>query len=547
MTARLLPLPLAPADRRPAPRAVPTGATLAVALFNDPGDRADVASLAVSQALRRLLRRRGAVVRHASYRGDWQALGVEASGRVTTAPALADLRRVFADVDAVVVYAGRTLCGGRGRHLLAVLAAAQRAGLPTFLVDLTLDRLPADDGRTVLAALSDCTTPDAATANLLRAHGIGHRQVPDAIFAAEFLDTAVRDLRRHVVLLDLDPVTAARADVRALGEAWPGLVHDYAAADRARALDWRHAVADLRAAAAVVTGSHQATCLAMAAGVPFVRLDSNELPYLDGHGRFDAYPAAAADAERSLTERIDAACAAAEWFVALGTACEYLLPIDTFVSLVPGLAPASTTSGDSGVVDDALDAVRRSTPVGGSVLHAGAGDGRLVDALAESGFRAWGTDAAWRLANADRQRYSIGTPWALPFADHVFSTVVISAGWLDHLELDDLDVALGEIARVTRDTVVLEVSGQALRARRAVDGERRETWWEERLDLHGFRAPLAARPIAMGPRTLLVMQAAAVTCAGCGRAHARPPRRHDDAPSARVVAQVAARGSATRR
>jgi len=547
MTARLLPLPALPADRQLGPHAVPAGATMSVALFNDPADRGDIASQAVSQGIRRLLRRRGAVVRSAAYRGDWQSLSVEATGLVVPAPMQAELRDLFQEVDAVVVAAGRSLCGGRGRHLLAVLAAAQRAGLPTFLVNTILDRMPEGDGRTVLAALSDCTVPDAATGRLLRAHGIAHREVPDAIFAAEFLETPTHDLRDHLVLFDLDPLALASAEVRALRAAWGGPIREYTDAEPMRALEWRHTIANLRTASAVVCGSHHAACLAMAAGVPFVRLDAAELPQVDGHGRPDQCPAAAADPSRPLVERVAAARAEVEWFSAMGAACEYLLPLSTFASLVPGLAPVVRPVRAGGTNDDAIDAVRRTTPVGGSVLHAGAGTGRLVEALAASGYRAWGTDAAWRLAHPDRQRYSIGTPWALPFADHVFSTVVISAGWLDHLELDDLDAALAEVARVARETVVLEVSGRALRARRAVDGERRETWWEERLDLHGFRAPLASGPIALGPRTLLVMQASTAVCGGCGRAAARPPRRHDDQPSAAVVGLVAARGSATRR
>jgi hypothetical protein len=490
---------------------------LAVALFNDGADQPEIGSLAVSQAVRRLLRRAGAVVRHASYRGEWLALGslspepLDAQSRQSV-----ELQRVFADVDAVVVDGGRSLCDGRGRHLLAILSAAQQLGLPTFLVNVTINRLPEADGRSVLAALTDCTVPDAATSRLLHAHGIAHRQVPDAIFAAEFRETPVHNLRDHLVLLDVDGRAADDPAVLALRAAWSGPVRHYRGTDRT--VDWRHVVANLRTAAAALCGSHHAACLAMAAGVPFLRVDADELPFIGRRGA-TGYPAAAADATQPLAARLDAARDGAAWFATAAAACQSLLPLDTFSRLMPGLAPHSTAAGVTPSIADAIAAVRRTTPVGGSVLHAGAGDGRLVDALSESGFRAWGTDAAWRLAHPDRQRYSIGTPWALPFADHVFSTVVLSAGWLDHLELDDLDLALAEVARVARDSVVLEVSGRALRARRAIDGERRETWWEERLDLHGFRASLAVPPIVTGAQTLLVMQAAATVCAGCGCTH----------------------------
>ena len=364
-----------PAGAGPAgPVAVPAGAPLAVALFNDGGDHIDVGGLAISQALRRLLRRRGAVVRHAFYRGDWRSLDAEPPKSLAEAGrGSSELQRTFADVDAVVVDGGRSLCGGRGRHLLAILGAAQHQGLPTFLVNAVIDRLPDDDGRDILAALTDCAVPDEATSRLLRAHRIAHRRVPDALFAAEFLETPIQNLRQHLVLLDLGVRAQADAAVTALRAAWEGPVHDYAVTDRARALDWRHTVANLRLASAIVCGSHHAACLAMAAGVPFVRIDADDLPYVAVNGGVTPYPAAAADRSRPLPVRVEAAIADAAAFSALGSACAYLLPLETFAGLVPGLAPYSRGEGALGSIDDALEAVRRTTPIGGSVLHAGSG------------------------------------------------------------------------------------------------------------------------------------------------------------------------------
>ena len=514
MTARLLHLPR-PAAGAASPQAVPANAPLAVALFNDCGDRATIGDLATSQALRRLLRRASAVVRHAFYAADWQGLDADTQA---TSRAGADLRRVLADVDAVVVHGGHAFCAGGGRHLLTILRVAQDAGLPTFLVNLILDDAPHGEARRVFAALTDCTVPDLQSAACLEQADVAHRVVPDLLFAAEFRETPVEDLRRQVVLLDLDCDALASADVQRLQQQWAGPVHEYAAGGRQRALDWRHAVANLRAAAAVVCGSHHATCLAMAAGVPFVRVGGGGLPFLQGQGRWSEYPAGAADGSRPLVARLAAAVADSAWFASVGSACEYLLPLDTFARLAPGLAPFAPEAGAAGG-DDLVRAVRHTTPIGGSVLHAGAGAGRVVNALVDSGYRAWGADAAWRLAHPERQRYSVATPWSLPFADHVFATVVVSAGWLDHLELDDLDLALAELARVTRDALIVEVSGQALRSRRAVDGDRRDVWWEERLDLHGFRAPLTTGPEPSGPRSLLVTRAQVAACPGCGRTH----------------------------
>lgn len=512
MTARVLHLPRQVAGSL-GPQAVPANAPLAVALFNDSGDRATIGDLATSQALRRLLRRASAVVRHAFYAADWTGLEGDTEG---TSRAGAELRRVFADVDAVVVHGGHAFCGGGGRHLLAILRVAQDCGLPTFLVNAILNQAPAGDMPRVFAALTDCTVPDQPSATWLDQAGVAHRLVPDLLFAAEFRQTPVEDLRRHLVLLDLDDEALASADVRQLAQ-W-GPVREYSVAGRQRALDWRHTVANLRAAAAVVCGSHHAACLAMAAGVPFVRVDAGAVPFVQGQGRPADYPAGAADRTRPLAARIEAACADSAWFSAMGTACEYLLPLDTLARLAPGLAPLVPAAGAAGD-DELVTAVRRATPIGGSVLHAGAGAGRVVNALVDSGYRAWGADAAWRLAHPERQRYSVATPWLLPFADHVFATVAVSAGWLDHLELDNLNLALAELARVTRDSLIVEVSGQALRSRRAVDGERREVWWEERLDLHGFRAPLTAGPETSGARSLLVTRAQVAACPGCGRTH----------------------------
>ena len=85
----------------------PAAPPLAVGLFNDGGDEPQVVSLAVSQAHRRMLQRAGAHVRHAYFRGDWHELGA-GSLDDGTAAALAspELRRVFADVDVVVVSGG---------------------------------------------------------------------------------------------------------------------------------------------------------------------------------------------------------------------------------------------------------------------------------------------------------------------------------------------------------------------------------------------------------------------------------------------------------
>jgi ubiquinone/menaquinone biosynthesis C-methylase UbiE len=99
-------------------------------------------------------------------------------------------------------------------------------------------------------------------------------------------------------------------------------------------------------------------------------------------------------------------------------------------------------------------AIRLLGENGGEVLDAGTGTGRLVEELERRGWTAWGVDASPRMLALARAR----TPQAadrlveaqieqLPFADERFDAVV-SLGVLNYV--DDLGVAMGELARVLR-------------------------------------------------------------------------------------------------
>jgi ubiquinone/menaquinone biosynthesis C-methylase UbiE len=205
----------------------------------------------------------------------------------------------------------------------------------------------------------------------------------------------------------------------------------------------------------------------------------------------------------------------------------------------------------SGAIDGVVDVVRGLTPAGGSVLHAGAGQGQLVEALARIGLRSWGTDVARRLDRPDRNRYSKATPMALPFADHVFSTVVVSADWLEHLEAGDLDAAVAELARVGRDTIVVEVSGRPVRAERAFVERLSDEWWRRRLGTLGLTPHEAADTLVThgaGPTggTLLVMSAHAQLCPSCRRVHA-PINLVEPVHAGVLMAAASARATTLRR
>ena len=64
---------------------------------------------------------------------------------------------------------------------------------------------PLTEGREVLQGLADCTVRDLATSRVLKALGIGHRRVPDAVFGAPFATSARRDFSDHLVVTDCHP------------------------------------------------------------------------------------------------------------------------------------------------------------------------------------------------------------------------------------------------------------------------------------------------------------------------------------------------------
>jgi len=533
-------------SRRPSPSPVP----LAVGLFNDSGDEADVVSLAVSEAHRRLLQRAGAHVRHAYFRADWAELGSGTLDEgVAAALASPELRRVFASIDVVVV-AGDTFRGRAHRHLLALLGAAQHLDLPTYLVNASVGAV--GEGHDILAGLADLTVRDESSLQALRAIGVPCRRVTDSFFAAPCAVQARRDFADHLVVTDCQPsrrieFTAELAEARS---AWPGMVADYPLDTPASTSAWPTAVADLGTAAAVLTGGRDGATIALRAGVPFVLLgDDAEATSLIAS--LDGYPADAADRTRALGARVAAAMAARAWFTAAAARCHTKGPADVFSRLRPGLGLSGRDDTWSGAIDGVVDVVRGLTAAGGSVLHAGAGQGQLVEALARTGLRSWGADVARRLDRPDRNRYSKATPMALPFADHVFSTVVVSADWLEHLESDDLDRAIAELVRVGTDAIVVETSGRPVRAERAFAERLGDDWWQRRLaplglTLHPQAETLVTHGAGPTGGSLLVLSAQATVCPSCRRQHA-PAEQLDPVHPGVLLAAAGQRAAAVRR
>lgn len=284
---------------------------LSVVLFNDTGNQPHVGCLAVSEAHRRMLERIGVQVNHRFFVNQccqfWKGTA-EASVAAILDSELAELLDA---ADAVVVNGEGTIHHRAGQHLLAILAAAQRLGRATFLVNAVFQECPGHEA--TLKALDDFTVRDACSSAYLRGRHIPHRVVLDSVLEAEFSPDPRHDFEGRVVVTDVvgccSEVTAALEALRAeLGD-W-GRFYPLEHPDR-RA-DWRHAVADFRTASVVITGRHHGLYLAGLAGVPFVALRSNSwkmegllalfgdrIPVC-GHPRELAQRAAQAQRDRSL-------------------------------------------------------------------------------------------------------------------------------------------------------------------------------------------------------------------------------------------------------
>ena len=493
--------------------------TIAVALFNDTADNPHVGCLAVSQAHRRMLRRAGARVRHAFFCREWHQLGAgDLEDAIAAALGVSELREVFAEVDAVVVNGEGTIHHGYGRHLVAILGAAQRLGLPTYLLNAVLQ--DTDDARPVLAALTDCTVRDACSARYLRGLGIPHRLVPDSFFEADFLDTPRHDFRDRLVITDSHPARAAEhaAALAGLRHAWKGRCADYPLESLERVDDWQHALADIRDADAVVTGRHHGACLALLAGVPFVTLPSNTWKVEGLIEQLEGYPVEAADPARPLIERLAAARNNRHWFRDASVRIRQQLPLPTFDRLSAGRPAAIPIEHGGRRHEQVLDAIRLTARPGGGVLHVGCGRGSLVAALLREGYDASGVDVAASVVGVSAQvplRCTRAEPDSLPFDVSRFATVAVRAEWLEHLEDDELTAALADIMRVSGDVVIVETSGRPRRSHQAVSRGRTRTWWEQRLFAAGLRRhprwiepPVYETADAASAATCLVMQRA---------------------------------------
>jgi hypothetical protein len=180
----------------------------------------------------------------------------------------------LAQADGVVVNGEGTIHHGQGRDLLCLLAAGQRLGKASYLVNAVIQSVEGFDD--VLRGLDDLTVRDALSGESLDERQIPHRVVPDSIVDAVFAAHPDVDLSGAVVFTDWH-----RARDRDVGRSvWrygqrQANAFFYPLSHACEAYRWRHAVANWKQAEVVVTARHHGVYIAGLAGVPFVALPSN--------------------------------------------------------------------------------------------------------------------------------------------------------------------------------------------------------------------------------------------------------------------------------
>jgi SAM-dependent methyltransferase len=260
-----------------------------------------------------------------------------------------------------------------------------------------------------------------------------------------------------------------------------------------------------------VTGRHHGACLALRAGVPFVTLPSNTWKVEGLLELLDGYPEAAADLSLPLIDRVEAARAHRAWFRDASHSWASRLPLPTFDRLSAARRSHSRPAPPRKSSPETLDAIRVAARPDGGILHVGCGRGDLIVAVLAQGHDAAGVEISADVCAHARvpDRVSIGLHDRLPFEDRQFATVVVDASWLEHLDQDDLDGAVAEIARVTSDAVIVETTGRPWRTDQAEHAARGRQWWERRPLDAGLRRHTRSLAIG-GTETLDAQRAGAV-------------------------------------
>jgi polysaccharide pyruvyl transferase WcaK-like protein len=177
-----------------------------------------------------------------------------------------------AAVDAVVVNWEGTIHHGAGRDLLGLLAAAQRAGKPTLLVNAVFQEVEGFDE--TLRRLDDFVVREPRSQAYATKRGFAARVVPDSYFAARFDSVGLDGYADRDVVTDFHPARTDVASVlRTYSEEQGAVSLPLRGAETMHT--WSKLPESIRHSRVLITGRHHGVCLAIAAGLPFVALGSN--------------------------------------------------------------------------------------------------------------------------------------------------------------------------------------------------------------------------------------------------------------------------------
>lgn len=242
--------------------------------LNDNAVIPHVGCKAVTDGHDRLFARLGIEVVHRFYKNDlWFAKAAGAHPERVDAIEAA-FGPLIASVDAVIVNGEGTFHHGRGEDLLAFLAAAQRRGRATFVINALIQEM-APYAET-FGACDAVVTRDPVSFEQALALGARAHLLPDAFVLAGFADGGARA-----------PADLVVTDYHGAAAGGPGAIIDRLLHERDGQVTyfplqsplvssrWRSTVDFLRGASCIVSARHHGCYAAALAGRPFVIMASN--------------------------------------------------------------------------------------------------------------------------------------------------------------------------------------------------------------------------------------------------------------------------------
>ncbi|PIQ85331.1 MAG: hypothetical protein COV74_09010 [Candidatus Omnitrophica bacterium CG11_big_fil_rev_8_21_14_0_20_45_26] len=243
---------------------------LKVFFANDTSSEHHAGCIAVSFAHRAMLRKKRVNVIGTHYVHEAADMYAENAEKSIEKVLASHWGKLIRRCDALVVNGEGTIHHGKGMHLLAMIAAAQKLNKKTFLINCVLQEVPPFIN--IFSRLTDLTVREPFSAAVAKRLGGKPRIVPDSILEAPFQDKIYENLRNEIVIGDGHE---HQSDVCNILESLRRHHRTWRVKEKNRQHDWMFAIASLRTARLYVTGRFHGIYLCALAGIPFVALPSN--------------------------------------------------------------------------------------------------------------------------------------------------------------------------------------------------------------------------------------------------------------------------------